>query len=67
MYRSFADVVVPYIGTWIETYGITRENGQDRVVPYIGTWIETHVMTPSICRSILVVPYIGTWIETHTA
>ena len=33
-------IVVPYIGTWIETISafILLE---DDVVPYIGTWIET--------------------------
>ena len=36
-------MVVPYIGTWIET-PYTHEHRQNRyVVPYIGTWIETFV------------------------
>ena len=34
-------VVVPYIGTWIETNKDTGEWGDSEVVPYIGTWIET--------------------------
>ena len=36
-----AAMVVPYIGTWIETF--THEERKDlaKVVPYIGTWIET--------------------------
>ena len=33
--------VVPYIGTWIETYTGTASEQVNRVVPYIGTWIET--------------------------
>ena len=35
-------MVVPYIGTWIET-AIENQNWQlqEQVVPYIGTWIET--------------------------
>ena len=33
--------VVPYIGTWIETYKEIIEGRFDVVVPYIGTWIET--------------------------
>ena len=34
-------VVVPYIGTWIETQGGNYRKNQHPVVPYIGTWIET--------------------------
>ena len=34
-------LVVPYIGTWIETYFRRREQYLKTVVPYIGTWIET--------------------------
>ena len=35
-------LVVPYIGTWIET-GLFGSIGANKrqVVPYIGTWIET--------------------------
>ena len=55
--------VVPYIGTWIETYNDRFDPLKARVVPYIGTWIETFCM---VCKLwyISVVPYIGTWIET---
>ena len=35
------DIVVPYIGTWIETADNTEEYQPPFVVPYIGTWIET--------------------------
>ena len=57
------DVVVPYIGTWIETCQSARVFSQCRVVPYIGTWIETR--SKRLLLSIaVVVPYIGTWIET---
>ena len=56
-------IVVPYIGTWIET-GIGANKRQKRaVVPYIGTWIETTTRLKGFFRDI-VVPYIGTWIET---
>ena len=33
--------VVPYIGTWIETFAYYIGLNDDCVVPYIGTWIET--------------------------
>ena len=33
--------VVPYIGTWIETYDYRLSDFDFDVVPYIGTWIET--------------------------
>ena len=35
------NVVVPYIGTWIETEGKSLDTVFGYVVPYIGTWIET--------------------------
>ena len=34
-------MVVPYIGTWIETSVQRFKTSGDNVVPYIGTWIET--------------------------
>ena len=34
-------LVVPYIGTWIETPLTDCQNCFGTVVPYIGTWIET--------------------------
>ena len=34
-------IVVPYIGTWIETMMIKKSEICLTVVPYIGTWIET--------------------------
>ncbi len=33
--------VVPYIGTWIETWVKSTLIPSPSVVPYIGTWIET--------------------------
>ena len=33
--------VVPYIGTWIETWREDHRKHECKVVPYIGTWIET--------------------------
>ena len=64
VYVTLTSLVVPYIGTWIET-----ENAQSivlrvYVVPYIGTWIETVFSINSIGQ-LTVVPYIGTWIETQ--
>ena len=35
-------MVVPYIGTWIETQRRGSGYHLQAVVPYIGTWIETH-------------------------
>ena len=55
--------VVPYIGTWIETFENAPELGKEFVVPYIGTWIETELVEELNAIN-LVVPYIGTWIET---
>ena len=56
-------LVVPYIGTWIETYCICSKAKSRRVVPYIGTWIET-AASGMASYGQAVVPYIGTWIET---
>ena len=56
-------LVVPYIGTWIETYGYLVTAKNRYVVPYIGTWIETSSASTRILTGV-VVPYIGTWIET---
>ena len=56
-------MVVPYIGTWIETPDQAWTVVGKTVVPYIGTWIETK--TYNIMQTFsAVVPYIGTWIET---
>ena len=38
--------VVPYIGTWIETFPRAFSHRQHPVVPYIGTWIETYTGDP---------------------
>ena len=56
-------MVVPYIGTWIETEKGRQTATPTRVVPYIGTWIETGSVVVD-GRDKEVVPYIGTWIET---
>ena len=56
-------MVVPYIGTWIETIEDKFKDEEKVVVPYIGTWIETTIQDfIDIWQK--VVPYIGTWIET---
>ena len=57
-------VVVPYIGTWIETNIEHQDIQYAKVVPYIGTWIETWSSLLN-CFIVDVVPYIGTWIETR--
>ena len=57
--------IVPYMGTWIETYRNRPPVTTDPVVPYMGTWIETHIAASAGC-SYDVVPYMGTWIETLT-
>ena len=54
-------MVVPYIGTWIETRSKRLLLSIAVVVPYIGTWIET-VDNRYACPSESVVPYIGTCI-----
>ena len=41
VYVTLTSLVVPYIGTWIETVFSINSIGQLTVVPYIGTWIET--------------------------
>ena len=38
-------IVVPYIGTWIETEICYITYSRFLVVPYIGTWIETCSLT----------------------
>ena len=58
------NLVVPYIGTWIETPNLYLRSRMDIVVPYIGTWIETADNTEEY-QPPFVVPYIGTWIETR--
>ena len=40
---GWLDEVVPYIGTWIETFPYAAYRLPPCVVPYIGTWIETDV------------------------
>ncbi len=41
MWAGFG-LVVPYIGTWIETKPYIQKIQHGNVVPYIGTWIETN-------------------------
>ena len=57
-------MVVPYIGTWIETTPGSPSIEVGSVVPYIGTWIETWHIVYLVFGEAVVVPYIGTWIET---
>ena len=38
---DYGNLVVPYIGTWIETHPYQKRYQYSSVVPYIGTWIET--------------------------
>ena len=44
MIRAIAKAVggvVPYIGTWIETFEGLEDSSKPSVIPYIGTWIKT--------------------------
>ena len=43
-------IVVPYIGTWIETPDNPNQAYDMYVVPYIGTWIETDLELASFNR-----------------
>ena len=61
--KEMGILVVPYIGTWIETGWVARPSHVRTVVPYIGTWIETPDFI-YLKFEFWVVPYIGTWIET---
>ena len=63
MLKLWRKLVVPYIGTWIETGHYCVDCDCCHVVPYIGTWIET--LSDAYREGFqAVVPYIGTWIET---
>ena len=50
---TYMTIVVPYIGTWIETTRMEYALTIDAVVPYIGTWIETR------CKRITTTPLKG--------
>ena len=65
VYVTLTSLVVPYIGTWIETEQRELPYMTEGVVPYIGTWIETPIYEISMSLP-KVVPYIGTWIETSS-
>ena len=56
-------MVVPLVGTWIETTQTFKEEYYGRVVPLVGTWIETPKNIFHFCW-LPVVPLVGTWIET---
>ena len=36
--------VTPFVGVWIETESLKRENSESVVTPFVGVWIETAVM-----------------------
>ena len=56
-------IVVPLVGTWIETATLRSASSSVIVVPLVGTWIETAIT--SYARNFtIVVPLVGTWIET---
>ena len=57
-------LVVPYMGTWIETDFVNTLVTFVSVVPYMGTWIETPEKAQEVIDS-RGVPYMGTWIETR--
>ena len=48
-------LVVPYIGTWIETGAGSNNKYLAGVVPYIGTWIETFICG---CLSLCIKSYL---------
>ncbi len=56
-------VVVPRVGTWIETGVYPGKRERQTVVPRVGTWIET-LSESMFLNSYKVVPRVGTWIET---
>ena len=56
-------MVVPLVGTWIETKYQPDNRWYNSVVPLVGTWIETSRARFPPTDS-LVVPLVGTWIET---
>ena len=57
-------VVVPLVGTWIETDRLAHFNPYTSVVPLVGTWIETGEDCRQGSDPARVVPLVGTWIET---
>ena len=56
--------VTPYVGVWIETSDVEREEVTAYVTPYVGVWIETPGLVGRRCYR-KVTPYVGVWIETH--
>ena len=63
MFGSINTVVVPLVGTWIETNFGVSPTLLHLVVPLVGTWIETTAIGISNDEA-RVVPLVGTWIET---
>ncbi len=41
-------LVTPFVGVWIETFGIAQKNQKASVTPFVGVWIETRCQTS--CR-----------------
>ena len=39
--------VTPYVGVWIETYGLRNAIDYGTVTPYVGVWIETFMSLSS--------------------
>ena len=62
-FDSFARLVAPRAGAWIETLMPLRMVARESVAPRAGAWIETHheVVAHSSCE---VAPRAGAWIET---
>ena len=40
-------LVTPYVGVWIETYGLRNAIDYGTVTPYVGVWIETFMSLSS--------------------
>ena len=60
---SYAKLVAPFMGAWIETPGPAFHRYRRFVAPFMGAWIETLVVRKTF-RTLKVAPFMGAWIET---
>ena len=56
-------LVTPFVGVWIETYGMICLMKICKVTPFVGVWIETE-QQEHYARQWYVTPFVGVWIET---
>ena len=54
--------VAPFMGAWIEIFGVDVSTGQSEVAPFMGAWIEMHISF-IVAKSFFVAPFMGAWIE----